>query len=213
MSNTSIARASVGRSIPSAPLRILDAPDLVDDYYLNLISWGHNNVSYCTLSLATNLLPMDATLKFALPFPSRPSRVVPTHLMRRKTWPGNLCAVYSAVLSVVRSIYRNLDVECALLFLSINIVRPSFLSPRHDAALAAGVARADFLSCRRASVCPVQCMLNRRCMQFSLPGCDDENLETGTPPAAVPLRRAAGAAFSSSWLMVPMYVCMAASCS
>lgn len=45
MSNTSIARASVGRSIPSAPLRILDAPDLVDDYYLNLISWGHNNVS------------------------------------------------------------------------------------------------------------------------------------------------------------------------
>lgn len=44
MSNTSIARASVGRSIPSAPLRILDAPDLVDDYYLNLISWGHNNV-------------------------------------------------------------------------------------------------------------------------------------------------------------------------
>lgn len=45
MSNTSIARASVGRSIPAAPLRILDAPDLVDDYYLNLISWGHNNVS------------------------------------------------------------------------------------------------------------------------------------------------------------------------
>lgn len=46
MSNTSIARASVGRSIPSAPLRILDAPDLVDDYYLNLISWGHNNVRW-----------------------------------------------------------------------------------------------------------------------------------------------------------------------
>lgn len=45
MSNSSIARASVGRSIPSAPLRILDAPDLVDDYYLNLISWGHHNVS------------------------------------------------------------------------------------------------------------------------------------------------------------------------
>lgn len=44
MSNTSITRASVGRTIPTAPLRILDAPDLVDDYYLNLISWGHNNV-------------------------------------------------------------------------------------------------------------------------------------------------------------------------
>lgn len=51
MSNTSIARASVGRSIPSAPLRILDAPDLVDDYYLNLISWGHNNVSLHSLCL------------------------------------------------------------------------------------------------------------------------------------------------------------------
>lgn len=55
MSNTSIARASVGRSIPSAPLRILDAPDLVDDYYLNLISWGHNNVSFGFL---LSLLPL-----------------------------------------------------------------------------------------------------------------------------------------------------------
>jgi len=33
-----------GRHIPSAPTRILDAPELVDDYYLNLISWGPNNV-------------------------------------------------------------------------------------------------------------------------------------------------------------------------
>ena len=44
MSNTTIARASVSRTISSTPLRILDAPDIVDDYYLNLISWGHNNV-------------------------------------------------------------------------------------------------------------------------------------------------------------------------
>lgn len=56
MSNTSIARASVGRSIPSAPLRILDAPDLVDDYYLNLISWGHNNVSHLVHLLLSLLL-------------------------------------------------------------------------------------------------------------------------------------------------------------
>eukprot|EP00752_Nemacystus_decipiens_P004932 g4488.t1 len=55
MSNTSIARASVGRSIPSAPLRILDAPDLVDDYYLNLISWGHNNVLAVALGQAVYL--------------------------------------------------------------------------------------------------------------------------------------------------------------
>ncbi len=32
------------RSLPSAPSRILDAPNLVDDYYLNLLSWGTNNI-------------------------------------------------------------------------------------------------------------------------------------------------------------------------
>ena len=34
----------VNRKIPSQPCRILDAPDLVDDYYLNLISWSADNV-------------------------------------------------------------------------------------------------------------------------------------------------------------------------
>ena len=34
----------VGRRISPNPTRILDAPELVDDYYLNLISWGKNNV-------------------------------------------------------------------------------------------------------------------------------------------------------------------------
>mmetsp|Transcript_13874 Transcript_13874/g.29757 ORF Transcript_13874/g.29757 Transcript_13874/m.29757 type:complete len:828 (+) Transcript_13874:244-2727(+) len=34
---------SIGRRIPKTPSRILDAPDLVDDYYLNLVSWGSNN--------------------------------------------------------------------------------------------------------------------------------------------------------------------------
>lgn len=32
------------RHIPSAPVRILDAPDLLDDYYLNLLSWGATDV-------------------------------------------------------------------------------------------------------------------------------------------------------------------------
>lgn len=32
------------RIIQSAPSRILDAPDIVDDYYLNLISWSSSNV-------------------------------------------------------------------------------------------------------------------------------------------------------------------------
>jgi cell division cycle 20, cofactor of APC complex len=34
----------VNRKISTAPTRILDAPDLVDDYYLNLISWGPDNI-------------------------------------------------------------------------------------------------------------------------------------------------------------------------
>lgn len=32
------------RHIPSAPERILDAPDLLDDYYLNIMDWGASNV-------------------------------------------------------------------------------------------------------------------------------------------------------------------------
>ena len=34
----------LGRKIPTTPSRILDAPELVDDYYLNLVSWGGNNI-------------------------------------------------------------------------------------------------------------------------------------------------------------------------
>jgi len=38
------------RHIPSAPVRILDAPDMLDDYYLNLLSWSSNNVLAVALS-------------------------------------------------------------------------------------------------------------------------------------------------------------------
>jgi cell division cycle protein 20 (cofactor of APC complex) len=34
----------VGRKISSVPVRILDAPNLVDDYYLNLVSWSADNI-------------------------------------------------------------------------------------------------------------------------------------------------------------------------
>ena len=40
----------VTRHIPSAPTRILDAPDLLDDYYLNLLSWSDTNVLAVALS-------------------------------------------------------------------------------------------------------------------------------------------------------------------
>lgn len=43
-SRSSASAARPTRHIPSAPVRILDAPDLLDDYYLNLLSWGTNDV-------------------------------------------------------------------------------------------------------------------------------------------------------------------------
>ena len=40
----------VSRHIPSAPSRILDAPDLLDDYYLNLLDWSDKNILAVALS-------------------------------------------------------------------------------------------------------------------------------------------------------------------
>ncbi|CAM9774195.1 unnamed protein product, partial [Chrysoparadoxa australica] len=49
----------VSRHLPSSPSRILDAPDLVDDYYLNLISWGSNNVVAVALGQSVYLWQAD----------------------------------------------------------------------------------------------------------------------------------------------------------
>ena len=38
------------RAVPSQPERILDAPDLVDDYYINLMDWGSTNSVAIALS-------------------------------------------------------------------------------------------------------------------------------------------------------------------
>lgn len=43
------------RHIPSAPERILDAPDLLDDYYLNIMDWGASNVLAIALTQALYL--------------------------------------------------------------------------------------------------------------------------------------------------------------
>lgn len=34
----------VGRYVPQSPERILDAPELIDDYYLNLLGWNSDNI-------------------------------------------------------------------------------------------------------------------------------------------------------------------------
>ena len=46
------------RHISSAPTRILDAPDLLDDYYLNLLSWSSTNV--LGVALAQSVYLWDA---------------------------------------------------------------------------------------------------------------------------------------------------------
>jgi cell division cycle protein 20 (cofactor of APC complex) len=43
------------RHVPSAPERILDAPDLLDDYYLNLLDWGSSNAIAIALGSAVYL--------------------------------------------------------------------------------------------------------------------------------------------------------------
>ena len=48
------------RPLPQAPEKILDAPEMVDDYYLNLLDWGSSN----TVSLSIPcLLLIDAPLE------------------------------------------------------------------------------------------------------------------------------------------------------
>jgi len=39
-----VSSKSIKRKIPDKPTKVLDAPDIVDDYYLNLISWSKDNV-------------------------------------------------------------------------------------------------------------------------------------------------------------------------
>jgi cell division cycle protein 20 (cofactor of APC complex) len=40
----SAKKRHINRQLPTKPSRVLDAPDLLDDYYLNLLHWGPNNV-------------------------------------------------------------------------------------------------------------------------------------------------------------------------
>ena len=48
------------RHIPSAPERILDAPELIDDYYLNLIDWGSTNQVAVALGCTVYLWNADS---------------------------------------------------------------------------------------------------------------------------------------------------------
>ena len=53
------ATKSIGRRIPKTPSRILDAPELVDDYYLNLVSWSESNTLAVALGQCVYLWEAD----------------------------------------------------------------------------------------------------------------------------------------------------------
>ena len=59
------------RQIPSAPERILDAPELIDDYYLNLIDWGSSNQVAVALGCTVYMWNADtgACLLYTSPSP------------------------------------------------------------------------------------------------------------------------------------------------
>lgn len=47
------------RTFPSLPVKVLDAPDLVNDYYLNLLHWGQNNILSVALAQTVYLWNSD----------------------------------------------------------------------------------------------------------------------------------------------------------
>lgn len=59
VSETPLKKTAVSRHIPSGPFRVLDAPDLMDDYYLNLLHWGKNNVMAVALQQSVYLWRAD----------------------------------------------------------------------------------------------------------------------------------------------------------
>lgn len=50
-------RRRTSRFIPKSPDKILDAPDLVDDYYLNLLDWSKANILAVALRQVTHMAP------------------------------------------------------------------------------------------------------------------------------------------------------------
>lgn len=55
LSNSTGSSTNKIRKIPTQPERVLDAPGMVDDFYLNLISWSNNNVVAVALGESTYL--------------------------------------------------------------------------------------------------------------------------------------------------------------
>lgn len=58
-SNANSARQKSYRHVPSAPERVLDAPELVDDYYINVLDWANDNT--VAIALGATVFLWNAT--------------------------------------------------------------------------------------------------------------------------------------------------------
>ncbi|MBN9280718.1 MAG: hypothetical protein J0H37_00305 [Hyphomicrobium denitrificans] len=68
------------RAIPSAPVRVLDAPQIADDYYLNVLDWGANNSLAVALAQSVYLWNAD-TGATASPRTAPPANTPRTNLI------------------------------------------------------------------------------------------------------------------------------------
>ena len=72
------------RYIPQEPIRILDAPDVINDYYLNLLDWNSNNL--IAVGLGTSVYIWNATTGCISKLCEFPNSNYPSSL----SWSGSL---------------------------------------------------------------------------------------------------------------------------
>lgn len=78
------------RTLPQGPERILDAPELIDDYYLNLLDWGDNNLLAVSLGRCVYLWnPISGDIQQLLESPEPMNYVTSVSWMPR----GNCLSV------------------------------------------------------------------------------------------------------------------------
>ena len=77
------------RHIPQAPERILDAPEMLDDYYLNLLDWGRNNVLSVALGGSIYLWnASDGSIQELMQAPGETHVTSVSWMQEETTWPS-----------------------------------------------------------------------------------------------------------------------------
>ena len=160
--------AALARPVPTKPSRILDAPDIVDDYYLNLLSWSSSNV--LAVALANNVYLWNAATNEV----SELLQLEQGDCVTSVSWaPGgsHLCVGTDSAavqlwdasrMALVRSMRGHTARVGSLAWNPVFLRRPLFPCPsrrwrRRDVESAfclLGTSTAWRLSCRRRPACP-----------------------------------------------------------